>query len=187
MLISDFNERHKWIPQGSDQRYEITFLMGKGTGLVSGSIPGEYTRAIAILVDRQCRARAGVSTDNPFVFAYTKHSSDGTTGYNEIMSMCRLIDIPVLTATEGRHRSPSAFCAMDNTDDAAIDCLMDLSWIFYLRKLEMNINCFLNHSLREFVTHPLNSSDMNIQYNETDRISSTVRIKMYNSMLMSSF
>ena len=89
------------------------------------------------------------------------------------MSVCRVINIPVITTTEGRHRSPSAFCAMDNMDDSATE----LSGIFYLRKLEMNINCFLNHSLCEFVTHPLNSSDMNIQYNETDHISSTVRIK----------
>ena len=84
---------------------------GQGTGLVSGLIIVECSRAI--LVDRQCRARARA---NPFVFAYTKQSSDGTTGYNEIMSVCRLINIPVITATEVRHRSPTAFWAMDNID-----------------------------------------------------------------------
>ena len=99
MLLTDFSERHEWIPQGSDRRYEITFLMGKGTGMVSGLIPVECMRVIDILVDLQCRARAGVSADNPFVFAYTKHLSDGTTGYNEIMSVCPLINIPEKTDT----------------------------------------------------------------------------------------
>ena len=60
--------------------------MGKSTGLVSVLITVECWRAIVILFDLQCRARAGVSADNPFVFAYTKHLSDGTTGYNKIMS-----------------------------------------------------------------------------------------------------
>ena len=47
---------------------------------MSGLIPVECMRVIDILVDLQCKARAGVSADNPFVLAYTKHSSDGTTG-----------------------------------------------------------------------------------------------------------
>ena len=125
MLVTEFNERHEWVPRGSGCRYEITFLMGKGTGLVSVLIPVECTRAMEILVDRQCRARAGVSSNNPFVFAYTKHSSDGTTGYNEIMSVCRLIDIPVITATEVRHRSSTAFWAMVIIDETAIDRSME--------------------------------------------------------------
>ena len=70
MLVREYSESHEWIPQGSDRRYEITFLTG--TGLVSVLIPVECTRAMAILVDRQCRARAGVSANNRFVFAYTK-------------------------------------------------------------------------------------------------------------------
>ena len=125
MLVTEFNERHEWVPRGSGCRYEITFLMGKGTGLVPVLIPVECTRAMDILVDRQCRARAGVSGNNHFVFAYTKHSSDGTTGYNEIMSVCRLIDIPVITATEVRHRSSTAFWAMVNIDETAIDRFME--------------------------------------------------------------
>ena len=50
------------------------------------------TRAIAILDDWQCRARAEVISNNTSIFAYTKYSYDGTTGYNEIMSVCRLPD-----------------------------------------------------------------------------------------------
>ena len=65
-------------------------------------IPIDCTRVI--LVDRRSRARARVNADKPFVFAYTKQSSDDTTGYNEIMSVCHLIDIPVITATEVRHQ-----------------------------------------------------------------------------------
>ena len=58
---------------------------GQGTGLVSVLIPIDCTRVI--LVDRRSRARARVNADKPFVFAYTKQSSDDTTGYNEIMSV----------------------------------------------------------------------------------------------------
>ena len=137
MLISDFKERHEWIPQGSNQQHEITFLMDKGTGLVSVLIPVECLRAIAILVDRQCRARVGVSADNPFVFAYTKHSSDVTTGYNKIMSVCRLINMPVITATGVRNRSPSAFWAMDNNDETAIDRFME--HMGYSENIDRNI------------------------------------------------
>ena len=123
MLVTEYSERHEWMQQGTDRRYEITLLMG--TGLVSVLIPVECTRAMAILVDRQCRARAGVRTNNLFVFAYTKDSADGTMGYNEIMSVCRLIDIPVITATVVRHRSSTAFWAMDDIDETAIDRFME--------------------------------------------------------------
>ena len=106
--------------------------MGKGTGLVSVLIPVECTRAMAILVDRQCRVRAGVSANNRFVFAYTKDSADGTTGYNEIMSVCRLI-----TATEVRHRSSTAFWAMDDIDETAIDRFME--HMGHLRSIDRNV------------------------------------------------
>ena len=96
--------------------------MDKCSGLVSVLIVVECTRAIAILVDLQCRARAGVNSDNPFVSTYMKHSFDGTKGYNEIMSVCRLINITVITATGVKH---SAFFAMDNIDDTAIDRFME--------------------------------------------------------------
>ena len=96
--------------------------MDKCSGLVSVLIPVECSRAIAFLVDRQCRARAGVNSDNPFVFTYTKHSFDATKGYNEIKSVCRLINITVITATGVKH---SAFWAMDNIDDTAIDRFME--------------------------------------------------------------
>ena len=92
---------------------------------------------MAILVDRQCRARAGVSANNRFVFAYTKDSADGTTGYNEIMSVCRLIDNTVITATEVRHRSSTAFWAMDDIDETAIDRFM--GHMGHSRSIDRNI------------------------------------------------
>ena len=62
----------------------------------------------------RCPAVQGSSwgrADNPFVFAYMTHSSDGTTGFIEIMSVCRLINVTVITATEVKHRLSTAFLA----------------------------------------------------------------------------
>ena len=44
---------------------------------------------------------------------------------NDIMSVYRLIETPVVSAMEVRHRSLTAFFAMDNIDDTAIDRFME--------------------------------------------------------------
>ena len=103
MLLEDFNERHSWISQGVSKeltaKYAITFIMGKGNTVVPVLLPQECEKAMVMLVDGANRAHAGISPKNDFLFAYTQQLVDSSTGYNEIMDVCRIIDIPVITAT----------------------------------------------------------------------------------------
>ena len=103
MLLKDVNERHSWISQGMSKeltaKYAITFIMGKGNTLVPVLLPRECEKAMVMLADGANRAHAGISPKNDFLFAYTQQLVDSSTGYNEIMDVCRIIDIPVITAT----------------------------------------------------------------------------------------
>ena len=102
MLLADFNERHSWISKGMSKeltaKYAITFIMGKGNTLVPVSLPRDCEKAMRMLADGANRAHAGISPKNDFLFAYTQQSVDSSTGYNEIMDICRIINIPVITA-----------------------------------------------------------------------------------------
>ena len=102
MLLADFNERHSWISKGMSKeltaKYAITFIMGKGNTLVPVSLLRDCEKAMRMLGDGANRAHAGISPKNDFLFAYTQQSVDASTGYNEIMDICRIINIPVITA-----------------------------------------------------------------------------------------
>ena len=108
MQLKDFNERHSWISQGMSKeltaKYAITFIVGKGNKLVPVLLPLECEKAMAMLADGANRAHPGISPKNDFLFAY---------GYNEILDVCNLIDIPVITATSVRHHSSTMFRKMD--------------------------------------------------------------------------
>ena len=128
MQLKDFNERLSWISQGMSKeftaKYAIAFIMGKGNTLVPVLLPRECEKAMVMLADGANRAHAGISPKNDFLFAYTQQLVDSSTGYNEIMDVCRIIDIPVITATSVRHRSSTMFRKMEGIEEATIDTVM---------------------------------------------------------------
>ena len=74
---------------------------------------------------------------NDFLFAYTQQLLDSSTGYNEIMDVYRIIDIPVITATSVRHRSSTMFRKMEGIEEATIDTVM--SHLGHSKTINQNI------------------------------------------------
>lgn len=99
--------------------------MGKGDRLVPVFFPNKYTKAIDMLADKASRNMAGVSDSNHFLFPYTESSEDCSIGYNEIMAICRKINIPIITATAIRHRASTKLWQMEGLDENVIDSFMD--------------------------------------------------------------
>ena len=129
LLIKDFEDRNSWIEEGTatnlSNNYTIMFVMGKGAGLVPVVVPKDCERALELLVNSKNRSVAGVNQTNKFLFAYTKDSTDNITGYNEIMQICRKINIPVITATAIRHRSSTIFWHMEGIDEQKVNRFME--------------------------------------------------------------
>ena len=97
---------------------------GKRQYSCTGFLPRECEKAMVMLADGANRAHAGISPKNDFLSAYTQQLVDSSTGYNEIMDVCRTIDIPVITATSVRHRSSTMFWKMEGIEEAPIDTFM---------------------------------------------------------------
>jgi hypothetical protein len=121
MLIKDFQERNSWIENAEDRKnFDLVYVMGKGHRLISILIPKNILKALEVLVDAETRARVGIKAENQFVFAYTRQSDVGTTGYNELRDVCNQLQIPVITATSMRHRGATLFWRMEGLSEQSI-------------------------------------------------------------------
>ena len=98
--------------------------MGKGDQLLPVFFPAKWEVALELSADSTVRQEAGISPLNPFLFAYTDASVDGSIGYNDISDLCEQVGIPTITATGMRHRASTALWAMSVSENE-IDCFME--------------------------------------------------------------
>lgn len=132
LQLTDWTDRASWIPEEVDdeaadllKRYSVTFVMGKGDGLVPVFFPNNAIQALNILADKDTRCMAGVSENNKFLFPYTEMSDDGSIGYNEIKVVCEMISIPIITATSIRHRASTKLWAMEGVNEQRVNSFME--------------------------------------------------------------
>ena len=97
---------------------EITFCPGKGNKLVDIIVTKECIAALNILTDDVVWDRAGVSTSNPFIFAWTEQSSTHCGGWDarKYVASKANIDCPELTATGQRVKLSTSYASLDVED-----------------------------------------------------------------------
>jgi len=129
LLLSEWQdaERDVWLPNSSVSlvqdpaeqvligKFMTAYQAGKGKQhLVSLLIPSDCMDAVKILCSAEVCTNSGISSSNPFVFAYMQISNDHISGWHAISDICQKAGLTTrITGTEMQHRVSTYYASLE--------------------------------------------------------------------------